>query len=304
MDKIDRELLMQIADIHKTPEGSYNIRKNGECVSRNSTSEIEIFPKKDKSGIDIIVKPNVKNKSVHIPVIITLGGFTDLVYNDFYIGKNAEVTIVAGCGIHNTGTKTSEHDGIHTFHLDKNCKVKYIEKHLGIGNKGDKILNPTTKIFMNENSFFEMETIQLGGVSYANRKTEAKLKDRAKLVVKERILTSENQVAKTNFKVELNGKNCSAEVLSRSVAKNTSKQEFKSTLIGNNECYGRVECDAILTDNAVVISTPSIKANCVDSSLTHEAQIGKIAGEQLTKLLTLGMTKEEAENLIIKGFLN
>lgn len=304
MNKIDKDLLLQIADMHEVPQGSYNIRKNGESIARTSTTDIEIIPKKDKSGIDIIVKPNVVNKSVHIPVIITVGNFTDIVYNDFYIGENSDVTIVAGCGIHNPTSNKSEHNGIHTFHLAKNCKVKYVEKHLGIGNKGDKNLSPTTKIIMDNNSHFEMETIQLGGVSYSKRNTFAKLKDNAKLIIKERILTTEAQKAITNFKVELIGKNSSVEVLSRSVAKNNSHQEFNSNIIGKNDCFGRVECDGILIDNAVITSTPKIQAMNAEAQLIHEAAIGKIAGEQVLKLLTLGLSQEDAENLIIKGFLN
>ena len=303
INKIDRELLLSIADMHKIPEGSFNIRKNGESILRNSNSDIEIVSKKDKSGIDIIVKPNVKNKSVHIPVIITQTNLTELVYNDFYIGENADVTIVAGCGIHNPSTQKSEHDGLHTFHLAKNSKVKYIEKHLGIGNQGDKVLNPETKVYMAENTYFEMETIQLGGVSSANRKTYAKLQDNAKLVIKERILTTENQIAKTNFTVDLVGKNSSVDVFSRSVAKDNSKQEFNSNIIGNNECFGHVECDGIIVGNSQIISTPKIDAKNVNASLVHEAAIGKIAGEQIIKLLSLGLNEEQAENLIIKGFL-
>lgn len=303
MNKIDKDLLLQIADMHKIPEGSYNIRKNGQSILRQSNADIEIVSKTDKSGIDIIVKPNVKNKSVHIPVIITQGNLTELVYNDFYIGENADVTIVAGCGIHNPTDNKSEHDGLHTFHLSKNSKVKYIEKHLGIGNKGDKVLNPETKIFMDKSSFFEMETIQLGGVSSANRKTYAKLKDNAKLLIKERILTTENQTAKTNFKVELIGKNSSVDVLSRSVAKDNSWQEFNSNIIGSNECFGHVECDGIIVNNAQIVSTPKINAKNVNASLVHEAAIGKIAGEQIIKLLSLGLTEQEAEDLIIKGYL-
>ncbi len=301
--KIDRDLLLEIADMHKLPEGSFNIRKNGESILRNSNTDIEIISKKDKSGIDIIIKPNVKNKSVHIPVIITKSNLTELVYNDFYVGENADVTIVAGCGIHNIGSEKSEHDGLHTFHLAKNSKVKYIEKHLGIGNFGDKILNPETKVYMDDNTYFEMETVQLGGVTSANRKTYAKLKDNSKLVIKERILTTGNQTAKTNFKVDLVGKNSSVDVLSRSVAKDSSKQQFNSNIIGNNECFGHVECDGIIVNNAQIISTPKIDAKNVNASLVHEAAIGKIAGEQILKLLSLGLTEQEAEDLIIKGFL-
>lgn len=304
MDKIDKELLLQIADLHSIPEGVYSIRKNGECLSRNTDSDIDIVTKKDKNGIDIIVKPNVKNKSCHIPVILSKSNITDVVYNDFYIGENADVVIIAGCGISCAGGK-SEHDGIHRFFLGKNSKVKYIEKHIGIGKEeAEKILNPVTKIVMEQDSYFEMETLQLGGVTYSKRKTEARLKDNAKLIIKEKILTTSTQEAITNFKVELNGKNSSVEVVSRSVAKDNSKQTFNSNVIGNNEAFGHVECDGILCDNAKIISVPKIVANNVNASLIHEAAVGKIAGEQLIKLMSLGLSTEEAENVIIKGFLN
>jgi len=304
MNKIEKDLLAQIADLHSIPEGAYNIRENGKALSRNSTADIEIIPKTDKSGIDIIVKPNVKNKSVHIPVIITVGGLTDLVYNDFYIGENADVTIVAGCGIHNPTDNKSEHNGIHSFHLGKNSKVLYIEKHLGVGKgSGEKILNPVTKIVMKENSAFTMETTQLGGVSSAVRTTQAKLYDNAKLIIKEKILTTQSQTAKTKFNVELIGKDSSVDVLSRSVAKDNSYQCFNSQVKGKNHCFGHVACDGILVDNARIDSTPKIVCENVNATLVHEAAIGKIAGDQLTKLMTLGLTEQEAEDLIIKGFL-
>ncbi len=302
--KIDKELLGQVADLHSVPQGSFNIRKNGESVERNSTKEIQIVSKKDKSGIDIIVAEGVKNRSVHIPVIITVSGLSDLVYNDFYIGKNADVLIVAGCGIHNAGDAKSQHDGIHTFHLADGCKVRYIEKHLGIGSgKGEKILNPTTVIEMENGSNFEMETIQLGGVSYSDRKTTAVLMDDAKLVIKEKVLTDEKQTAKTLFNVTLKGKNSSVEVISRSVAKGKSKQKFISNIKGQNECFGHVECDGIILDNGVIESTPKIVAENINATLVHEAAIGKIAGDQIVKLQTLGLSEEEAQAEIIKGFL-
>lgn len=304
LTNIDKDLLAQIADMHQIPQGSYNIRKNGQTLSRSSDADIQIVPKKDKNGIDIIVRAGVKNKSVHIPVIITETGINDLVYNDFYIGKDSEITIVAGCGIHNTGKQKSEHNGIHSFHLDKNSKVKYVEKHLGLGTKSDKVLNPVTDIIMEDNSSFEMETIQLGGVSYSKRDTTALLKNNAKLVIKERILTTEKQTAITNFQVELKGKHSSVDVISRSVAKDSSYQEFNSNIVGKNECFGHVECDGIITGKAKISSTPRVFAEDVNASLVHEAAIGKIAGDQVTKLLTLGLSQEQAENIIIKGFLN
>lgn len=304
MNKIEKDLLKQVADLHNIPTGAYNIRANGQLVSKNSTAEIEIVNKENKSGINIIVKPNVKNKSVHLPVILSQGGLTDLVYNDFYIGDNTEITIIAGCGIHNTTNLNSEHNGIHTFHLGKNSKVVYLEKHLGTGNgEGKKILNPTTKIVMKENSNFIMETTQLGGVSYSNRKTNAKLYKNAKLVIKEKILTEQTDVAKTNFNVELVGENSSCEVISRSVAKDTSYQTFYSNVVGKNKCFGHVSCDGILVGNSRIDSTPKIVCKNVEATLVHEAAIGKIAGEQLTKLMTLGLNEEQAEELIIKGFL-
>ncbi len=304
LTEIDKELLSQVAGLHSIPTGSFNIRKNGESIARESTSDIEIIPKKDKSGIDIIVKENVKNKSVHIPVILTAGNLNDLVYNDFYIGSGADVLIVAGCGIHNAGAGKSQHDGIHTFHLAENCKVKYVEKHLGIGAKtSEKILNPTTEIFMKNGSVFEMETIQMGGVTYANRVTNAELLDDAKLVIKENILTDEKQIAKTKFNVKLKGKNSSVEVSSRSVAKGKSRQKFVSNVCGQNECFGHVECDGIVLDNAQIESMPNVQAKNVNATLVHEAAIGKIAGDQIIKLKTLGLSEEEAQNEIIKGFL-
>lgn len=303
MNNIDKSMLEQIADLHGVPTGSYNIRKNGQSIDRSSTAEVDIVSKTDKSGIDIIVKSGVKNRSVHIPVIVTETGMKDLVYNDFYIGDNAEVLIVAGCGIHNTGNEDSGHDGIHTFHIGKGAKVKYIEKHLGVGNSGGKILNPVTNITMKAGSEFDMETIQLGGVTYSNRVTNAKLYDDAKLVIKEKILTTDTEEAITKFKVNLVGENSSVNVISRSVAKDNSKQKFLSKIIGKNTCFGHVECDGILLDNARIISTPEIDAVDVNASLVHEAAIGKIAGEQLTKLMSLGLTELEAEDMIIKGYL-
>lgn len=302
-NKIESDLLAQVADIHKVPLGAYNIRKNGEGIARNSTSEIEIIQKKDKPGIDIIVKPNVVGKSIHIPVIITTGNIHDLVYNDFYIGENSDVLIVAGCGIHNDNQNPSEHNGIHSFHLGKNCKVKYIEKHLGLGSGAEKILNPTTSITMEENSSFEMETVQLGGVSSSARKTKATLKDGAHLVIIEKIKTDGTQTASTDFVVNLNGKNCSAKITSRSVASDNSFQKFDSKIVGNNSCFGHIECDGLLSGNARIVSIPQIDAKNSNAQLVHEATIGKIANEQLIKLSTLGLSEKEAEELIIKAYL-
>ena len=261
LNKSEQELLQGISDLHQIEQGSFNIRKNGESVERRSSADIEIVPKTKKPGIDIIIKPNVKNKSVHIPVIISKGGITDLVYNDFYVGENSEVLIVAGCGIHNTSNQESQHNGIHSFHIGKNSKVKYVEKHLGLGKEtSGKILNPETKIILEENAVLEMETAQLGGVTYSDRKTTAKIKANSKLFIKENILTTNNQVAKTKFVVELLEDGSRVEVKSRSVAKDLSFQEFVSNIKGKADCYGHVECDGILSGKAQIASTPKIFA--------------------------------------------
>ncbi len=304
MNNIEKALLEKIANLHKIPSGAFNIRSNGKVLKRASTSDVETVPKQDGSGIDVIVKPNVKNKSVHIPVIITVGGLHDVVYNSFYIGENADVTIIAGCGIHNSTCNTSQHDGIHTFHLAKNSKLKYLESHVGEGEgDGGKVLNPITQIYMDEGSEMEMETIQLEGVTNAIRQTFAELQNNAKLFITEKLLTSKNERAKTSFKVKLLGSNSKAEVVSRSVAKDKSFQEFRSDLIGKNECFGHVECDGILLDSARIVSIPKIDAASNQASLVHEAAIGKIAGDELVKLMTLGLNQQQAEELIIQGFL-
>ena len=305
MDRTDEQLLETIADLHGIPEGSFNIRKNGKLLARNSDTDIEIVSKTDKDGIDIIVKPNVKNKSVHIPVLLTVGDFQDTVYNDFFIGENSDVTIVAGCGIHNDTCGNAEHDGVHTFYVGKNAKVRYIERHYANGNgTGKKVFDPITKIYLKENSQFILESTQLGGVTYTDRKTYATVGKNAQLLVKEKILTDGEEKAITDFKVKLTGKNSRADIVSRSVAKGKSLQQFKSDMIGKNECFGHVECDGIVLDGARIISTPKIDAVSPEASLVHEAAVGKIAGEQWRKLMSLGLTEQEAEDAVSKGFLN
>ncbi len=304
MNQIQKDLLAQIAGIHEVPQGAYNIRMNGEGAGRNSTENIDIVTKNDKPGIDIVIKPDTKNESVHIPVILSQTGLTDLVYNDFYIGENSDVTIVAGCGIHNAGDEKSQHDGIHTFHVGKNAKVRYIEKHYGDGDgNGENVMNPTTVIFIDEDGYMEMETAQIKGISSTKRDTKAVLEKGATLIVKEKLMTHGKQYAETNFDVELNGENSSTHVVSRAVAKDESRQLFLSNVKGNNRSSGHTECDAIIMDNAVVKAIPEITAAHVDASLIHEAAIGKIAGEQIIKLMTLGLTEKEAEEQIISGFL-
>ena len=306
MTTAEQRLLAEVADIHEVPIGAYNIRANGKLSSRNTTANIDIVNKEDPStpGIDIHVAPGTKNESMHIPVIISESGLTDLVYNDFYIGENADVTIVAGCGIHNCGDQESGHDGIHTFHLSKGARVKYIEKHVGTGDgNGKNIMNPTTVVYLDENAYLEMETSQIKGIDSTNRITKGYLADNATLIVRESLMTHGEQVAITDFNVELNGENSSANIVSRSVAKEHSFQKFLSVINGNNKCSGHSECDAIIMDDAKVTAIPELTAANIDASLIHEAAIGKIAGEQLIKLMTLGLTEEEAEAAIVDGFL-
>lgn len=304
MDNIQKNLLKEISDLHGIPEGAYNIRNNGKLEARNTTANIDIVTKTDKPGIDIIIKPGTKNESMHIPVILSESGLKDMVYNDFFIGEECDVTIIAGCGIHNCGTDTSEHDGIHTFYIGKNAKVKYVEKHYGEGDgMGERILNPTTIINIDEGGYMEMDSVQIKGVDSTKRITEANLKDDATLVIHEKIMTHGHQTAETDFKVELDGTNSSANVVSRSVAKGTSQQKFLSTINGNNQCSGHTECDAIIMDEAKVVAIPALSANNIDAALIHEAAIGKIAGDQLIKLMTLGLTEQEAEEQIVNGFL-
>lgn len=301
---VDKYLLKKLADIDGKIEGAYNIRKNGKGVERHTTENINIITKEDKPGIDIIVKDGTKGEYVHIPVIITETGVSDLVYNDFYIGKNANVIIMAGCGIHNDAHLKSEHNGIHTFHLEAGSKVKYVERHYGEGiGTGERVLNPQTIINLKSGATLEMETVQIEGVDSTIRETSAYLEDNSSLIISEKVMTHDNQFAKTIFNVDLNGENSSVHVTSRAISKNSSIQEFYSNVNGNTKCFGHVECDAIIMDNAKVIATPKIVANSVDANLIHEAAIGKIAGAQLIKLMSLGLTEKEAESEIINGFL-
>ncbi len=304
MNKTELHMLEAVADLHGIPQGAYNIRKDGEGFDRQSTANIIIEPKKDKPGIDIIVKPGTKNESVHIPVIITKAGVEDLVYNDFFIGEDSDVLIVAGCGIHNSGDEKSEHDGIHRFHIGKNARIKYVEKHYGEGDgNGEKVLNPTTEIFMDENSYCEMESVQIKGVDSTKRDTFAKLEAGARLVILEKLMTHGKQVAHSDMVIELNGTDASSQIISRSVAKDQSEQVFYPRAVGNAQCKAHVQCDSIIMDDAKIRSIPEIAANHCEANIIHEAAIGRINNDQLLKLQTMGKTEEEAEEIIINCFL-
>lgn len=305
LNDVIKSLLAEVSGMEEIPlNGAFNIRNNGQSEGRNSTETIQIVPKEGGSGIDIYIKPGTKNESVHIPALITEAGINDLVYNDFHIGEDADVTIVAGCGIHNCGGEDSVHSGIHRFFVGKNAKVKYVEKHIGEGDgNGKRIINPQTHVEAEENSYVEMDTVQLKGVDSTKRVSSAVLAEGATLIIKEKIMTHGQQYAETSFDVDLNGKGSSAQLISRSVARDQSRQLFRSKLSGNTECYGHSECDAIIMDEGVVAAEPEIVAHNVDATLIHEAAIGKIAGDQLVKLMTLGLTEKEAEAQIINGFL-
>ena len=305
LNAIQKKILEEVADLHKVPEGAYNIRSDSKSVGRRSTENIEITPKSDVSGLDIRIRPGTKNESVHIPVILTESGLREVVYNDFYIGEGADVLIVAGCGIDNCGNQDSEHDGIHRFFVGRGASVRYVEKHYGQGDgRGKRILNPVTEVTLEEGASMEMEMVQIKGVDDTDRKTVAKLAAGAKLLVRERLMTHGNQRADSTYDVELNGKGASADVTSRSVAKDESFQRFDAKIVGNAECRGHTECDSIIMDRGRILAVPGLEANDVDAALVHEAAIGKIAGAQLVKLMTLGLTEREAEEQIVNGFLS
>ncbi len=304
LDKIKLQMLSQVADLHEIPEGAYSLRVDGEMYGKNSSENIIIEKKTEKQGIDIYIKSGAKRESVHIPVILAETGIRETVYNDFHIEDGADVLIIAGCGIHNCGVQDSEHSGIHSFFVGKNARVKYVEKHYGEGDgNGKNLMNPTSVVVLDEGAYMEMETTQIKGVDSTDRRTEAKLNKNATLIVHEKIMTHGEQYARTEFVLDLDGENCGAHVVSRSVAKDNSKQLFFSNIRGNNACSGHTECDAIIMDNASVKAVPEITANHIDASLIHEAAIGKIAGEQLIKLMTLGLDEKQAEEEIINGFL-
>ena len=303
-DEIQKRILREVADLHKVPTGAYNFRVNGKLAGRNNSANIEISSKDDGSGIDIRIKPGTVNESVHIPVVLSASGLTETVYNDFYVGENCDVVIVAGCGIDNCGAQNSQHDGVHRFFVGKNSKVKYVEKHYGSGTgTGKRILNPTTEVNLDAGSIMEMEMVQIKGVDSTNRKTLATLKAEAKLFVRERLMTHGVQRALSTYHVSLDGENSKADVVSRSVAKEKSYQKLDLCIVGNAACHGHTECDSIIMDEGKILAVPSLEANHVDAMLVHEAAIGKIAGEQLIKLMTLGLTEKEAEEQIINGFL-
>ena len=298
-------LLRQIADLEKTPQGAYNIRKNGQADSRSSTANIQIEPKTDKPGIDIRIKDGTKNESVHIPVIVTQSGLSDMTYNDFYIGDDCDVLIVAGCGIHNSGCETAQHDGIHTFYIGKNTKLRYVEKHYGEGEgSGDRILNPVSKVYIGEGSSVTFETTQIKGVDSTNRSTDIFVGKNAEVIINEKLMTHGKQTARSDMEIILEGEGSNGRVLSRSVATDDSVQVFYPKMTGRAECFGHVECDSIIMGNAKISSIPAIIAENPDSVLVHEAAIGKIAGEQLLKLMTLGLDEKQAEERILKGFLD
>ncbi|MBR2601573.1 MAG: SufD family Fe-S cluster assembly protein [Clostridia bacterium] len=304
LDEIQKRLLREVADLHEVPEGAYNIRSNSQSAGRRSTANIEITSKTDVSGLEIRIRAGTKHESVHIPVVMTESGLKETVYNDFYIGDEADVVIIAGCGIDNCGNQDSQHDGIHRFFVGKNAHIRYVEKHYGSGDgKGKRILNPVTEVYQEEGSSVEMEMVQIKGVDDTNRTTLAELGKGAKLVVRERLMTHGEQNAISTYDVRMNGEGSSADVVSRSVARDHSYQKFDAKLRGNAACNGHTECDSIIMDEGRILAVPGLEANDIDAALVHEAAIGKIAGDQIIKLMTLGLTEQEAEEQIVNGFL-
>ena len=303
--EIDASLLEKIADLTGKPVGAFNIRKDSGCEARQSTEHIAIDPQPEgKSGIIIRIKDGTKGEQCHIPVIISKTGLSEMVYNDFYIGEGSDVLIVAGCGIDNCGSQDSQHDGLHRFFVEKNAHVRYVEKHYGSGDgTGKRLLNPGTEVHLAQGSSMEMEMVQIRGVDSTIRTTTAELEAGARLVVRERLMTHGDQKAESIYVVTMKGAGSSADVVSRSVAKDNSWQKFDSRLVGQAACSGHTECDAIIMDHAKILAVPQLEADDLDAALIHEAAIGKIAGEQIIKLMTLGLTEQEAEEQIISGFL-
>ena len=304
MEKLDWKILKEIAELEKTPIGAYNFRVNGQLDDRQTTANIDIQTKTDKPGIDIIVKPGTKGESVHIPVVLTETGLKDLVYNDFYIGEGADVDIVAGCGIHNAGCETSQHDGIHVFHVGKNARVRYVERHYGEGEgTGERILNPRTEVYLDEGASITLEMTQIAGVDSTIRDTVVVVGAGGECILNEKLLTDGHQRAESNMEIILDGEGATGRVVSRSVGKGDSVQVFRPCMTGKAAGFGHVQCDSIIMDNAKIKSIPAIDAQSLDAQLIHEAAIGKIAGDQILKLMTLGLTEQEAEEKILDGFL-
>lgn len=304
LSAIEKNLLAAVADLHDVPQGAYNIRANGQAAGRKNTADVEIVSKTDKPGIDIIVKPGAKRQSIHIPVVVSQTGLVDLVYNDFYIGDDADVVIVAGCGIHNDGSEKSQHDGIHTFHIGKRARVSYVEKHYGEGKgTGERVLNPQTIAYLDEGASAKFEMVQIRGVDDTHRDTKCYVGDNADIVITERLLTSGKQNAVSDMDVRLEGYNSRARMSSRTVAQDDSVQIFYPRATGTNKCFAHIQCDSIIMGHGSVRSIPEVTASHVDAQLIHEAAIGRIAGDQILKMMTLGLTEEEAEEQILNGFL-
>lgn len=305
LDEITEKILKQISGGEFQQSGAYNLRHNGIALCHGDSEHVKIRKKEDKQGIDVYIDGDTKGEQVHIPVVVDASGMTDVVYNDFYIEEGADVTIVAGCGIHNSGCNESRHDGIHSFHVGKGANVRYEEKHYGEAEgTGAKVLNPVTKIYMEEDAVFTLDTVQIKGVDSTLRETDIEMGAGAKLYVMEKLMTHDEQTAESNMEVRLNGEGSSAQIISRSVAKGTSRQVFHPKAVGNNKCHAHIQCDSIIMDHAEVSSIPEINARHLDAAIIHEAAIGRINDEQLVKLRTLGMTEEEAEGIIIENFLN
>lgn len=305
MNDVTNDLLGLVSDWKDGYKGAYNLRVDGTCAGRQSSDNIKIYSKEDKPGLDIRIADETHGETVSIPACVTHGDIDDLVYNDFYVGKNSEVTIVAGCGVHTETGEPARHNGIHRFFLAEGAKVKYLEKHVGTGKgTGIRSIDPVTEVYLGKNALLEMDTSQIGGVDKSLRTTSGEVGEGARLIIRERILTEHEQSAETEFSIVMSGKDSGVDVISRSVARDNSYQRYHSVIIGNAPCTGHTECDAIISENGKVDAAPELRAHHEDAALIHEAAIGKIAGEQIIKLCTFGLTEKEAESAIIDGFLS
>lgn len=306
IDQVTQGVLKQIDDSGFKQEGAYNLRYNGYALCHGDSEHIKIKKREDgNSGINVYISGQTQGEEVHIPVVLSTSGMKDVVYNDFYVEEGARVTIVAGCGIHNAGCNESRHDGIHTFHVGRGAEVTYTEKHYGEGEgTGARVLNPVTKVILEENAIFTLDTAQIKGVDSTVRETEVEMGAGARLFVTERLMTHDKQTAVSNMDVCLNGEGSSAQIVSRSVAKGESVQTFHPRAIGNAGCHAHIQCDSIIMEKARVSSIPEINANHIDAAIIHEAAIGRINSDQIMKLRTLGLSQEEAESVIVEAFLN
>ena len=303
MDAIEKKLLEEVADLHGIPEGAYNIRADGKLAGRNTTAHINIVTKEDKPGIDIYIAPGTKNESVHIPVIISQTGLKDMVYNDFYIGEDCDVTIVAGCGIHNCGTQESRHDGIHTFYLAKNAKLRYST----IENWSKNMYNLNTKrALVEEGGVIEWVSGSFGSHVGCLYPMSVLKGDNSKMEFTGVTFAGAGQNLDTGAKVVHIGKNTSSYMNTRSISKSGGISTFRSSVVvqkGAKHAKSSVSCQSLMLDSESRSDTvPAMDIRTKDTAVGHEAKIGSISNEAVFYLMSRGMSEEDARALIVSGF--